>query len=1681
VYDAGTAALQVVPSFKGIEAQIKAISKEIGDSIAKAVEGAIPEGLDKGSKRAKPPATKGGALAGGAFGDAMRARIEAAMQALPKVKVDGDTSDTDRKLAQIRTELADLSRQRIGIDVDEQVALAQLDRLQAELDRLGADSPSIRVQVDTAAASAALASIRAEALTPVRVPVEPTGDFARSLQQQVRAAAAALPNIPLTADSTDADRKLAGLRAELTALADQRVGVDIDDQAALAKVTELRAQLVALSAESPSVRVQVDAAAAEAALAAFEAQVTAVDAQDVQVDVETNAAASEGEIRGLVATVITLLPAIVPAAAAASAALAGIGLAAGAGIVGLGVAKLGLSGVSDAVKALTTSQTSGASTAASYAQQQNQAANAADQLWSAERSLTTAQQQATQAQQALTAARQQAAQTLQDLQNQVVDGAIAQERAELAVAQAQQQVVETQQALTAAQAAATQANNQVAAAQQRLNAAQSAGNPAQILAAQQQLAASQQAQAAAQQDVTKAALEARAAQIAQQAAVQSVKEQVLQNQRLAAQERATSAAGVEGSAQVVAAQQRIQQADQQVLAAERALAAAHRAVGAAAVQAGTSGSAATNQLAQAMSNLSPAGQAFALFLASLKPRLDALRATAQAGLLPGVQAGITSLVPSLGQVNLLVGAVAATLGDLARQAGAALAGPWWQQFFALVSAQIVPALRTMGQTLGNVATGSAGLFAQMIPLGVQFGQVLLGASQRFADFGRTAGSNPQLQQFLAYARQSLPVVVTLIGNLAGAGVQLVTALAPVGTTILQGLSGMAATIRNIPVQVLTGVAGAIVAIVAASKGLGVLKAAFAFVVDANPLLLVAGAIAAIVTGAGAASGSLGPLLSTLSTSLAPVIQTLTAALQSGLTAVLPVVVTLLTTLAPIIGQVAGALAGLLVPVFGILVNTLSTLLPVLIPIITLVGGVLVQAITMVTPLLTQLGSLIATALGAVLPIVTPLIGAFSQIVGAVLPLVGLFLRLAGSVLPAILPVITLLAGLLAGLLPPILGLVTSLVSALVPALMQILPPVLSIVPLLIGALMPALQALVPVIVQLVTTVLGALMPVITALMPVITLLAQLLGTVLGTVLSGVLVPLLTKTLVPALQLVATVLSWLISNIVGPLLTMAAGQFLFVIQNIIVPVLKFLVGIFQWIYDVLLGHSIIPDIVNGVTFWFGLMAAGISAVMSGVKLVFSAVWGFIRDWIFRPIMTFVTVDVPAGFRAGIQFVSNAWANLKAIIANPWNWAQANVFTPMRNLLTQTIPGAFKAGVAAIGKAWAEVQNVAKAPIHFVVHTVLQDGLLSAFNWLAGKVGIKTTLSLPKSVLALKSGGLVSGPGGPRDDKVPAMLSNEEYVVNAAAVRSVGVPFLNWVNSLGLKKPGVRQPGDGSQGVAFVPHFADGGLVGLARSFWDTVTDPAGALKKAANGLLDKIPGGGIVRDLASKTAGQLIGGVAAHLGDLMSTGGGGSTGGYHGPITESIRSVWRFIEAQNHKPYIWASAGPTGFDCSGIASAVWNYAHGKSPWNHTFSTSNEAGFFPKAGWGLYTAGWANPGERGGGDVGHTAGNYAGLAFESGGGPGDTHYGSSSTPVTSFAHIGHYDQGGQLPPGLSMVYNGLRQPEAVFTPDQVRQMDTSRGRPVSRTVNVYPQRVDFSLADLWQAEHRQDVLERIGRQE
>lgn len=54
-----------------------------------------------------------------------------------------------------------------------------------------------------------------------------------------------------------------------------------------------------------------------------------------------------------------------------------------------------------------------------------------------------------------------------------------------------------------------------------------------------------------------------------------------------------------------------------------------------------------------------------------------------------------------------------------------------------------------------------------------------------------------------------------------------------------------------------------------------------------------------------------------------------------------------------------------------------------------------------------------------------------------------------------------------------------------------------------------------------------------------------------------------------------------------------------------------------------------------------------------------------------------------------------------------------------------------------------------------------------------------------------GGAVRGPGGPRDDEIPAKLSNGEFVVQAPAVARLGLKFMQALNAIGGKAPAAQK--------------------------------------------------------------------------------------------------------------------------------------------------------------------------------------------------------------------------------------------------------------------------------------------------
>jgi TP901 family phage tail tape measure protein len=434
--------------------------------------------------------------------------------------------------------------------------------------------------------------------------------------------------------------------------------------------------------------------------------------------------------------------------------------------------------------------------------------------------------------------------------------------------------------------------------------------------------------------------------------------------------------------------------------------------------------------------------------------------------------------------------------------------------------------------------------------------------------------------------------------------------------------------------------------------------------------------------------------------------------------------------------------------------------------------------------------------------------------------------------------------------------------------------------------------------------------------------------------------------------------------------------------------------------------------NGIKVIFGLFVTYIGgpfvAGLRGLQTAFSVVFNAIRTKLQEWYSTYV--------KPVFQQVQAAWKVLAGALTQVWTGTVKPMLQKFMDFIRKDVPGAFDVGVKAIGKAWDVVKETAKKPVAFVVNQVINP-FIGGLNKAAALVGVKDRVEPIKGfadggrIPGFANGGRIAGMPAATDNRQamvsglgPVKLMGGEFVVNAKDTRKA-LPLLKWING-GMKRgagriasmvgrPVTGMPGDGSEGWA----FKGGGLVGWASDVWGAITDPVGAIKKPFEQILGQIPGVGMIKDFLIGSAKRLLNGAIAWIT-------GGTGGG-------KVGAAQQFVRSQEGKPYVWASAGPGGYDCSGIVSAAYNVLKGKNPYAHTFSTGGLPGPWFDTGKkiGALVAGWSHPGQSPAGSVGHMAGQIGGLPFESTGSIG-VRVGGSARKVGQFANVGVARAGGGL---------------------------------------------------------------------
>lgn len=195
--------------------------------------------------------------------------------------------------------------------------------------------------------------------------------------------------------------------------------------------------------------------------------------------------------------------------------------------------------------------------------------------------------------------------------------------------------------------------------------------------------------------------------------------------------------------------------------------------------------------------LGPSGAHFLQTLRDLEPELRDLQQISSAGVLPGFEASIDSLITRLPIVRQIVNRLSQEVGQLSADAGDALASDEWTPFFEYVRSQAAPILDDFARSAGNVALGLANILVAFDPLTQDFTGGLEDMTARFAEWSKHLEDDQGFQDFLNSVEEAGPELLDLAGAVVGLFTGLVRASAPLGQVTLPILTGIVSVLAAI--------------------------------------------------------------------------------------------------------------------------------------------------------------------------------------------------------------------------------------------------------------------------------------------------------------------------------------------------------------------------------------------------------------------------------------------------------------------------------------------------------------------------------------------------------------------------------------------------------------------------------------------------------------------------------------------------------------------------------------------------------------------------------------------------------------------------------------------------------------------------------------------------------------------
>lgn len=363
---------------------------------------------------------------------------------------------------------------------------------------------------------------------------------------------------------------------------------------------------------------------------------------------------------------------------------------------------------------------------------------------------------------------------------------------------------------------------------------------------------------------------------------------------------------------------------------------------------------------------------------------------------------------------------------------------------------------------------------------------------------------------------------------------------------------------------------------------------------------------------------------------------------------------------------------------------------------------------------------------------------------------------------------------------------------------------------------------------------GVILPAFKALNAAGTGVAKVMNGIFGTSITG-----------ESIVLTATVLKLVGAfQLIGPVVGLASSA------------VKLFISLFRLIAPAIAAVTTVFPVIaagaEGVIVALGALASWPVVIIAGIAATALAIYAFwdqivaytTGSWQYITEQTYAGAQLAAeaivgAWNAIVEYLTGVWQTILQGAIEAWT-AVANFIASAWNGVVEIISGVASSiveiwsgvvdSIASVGDGivniWegvvSAIENLWGNAVSFIT-----SAAQSILSWINGVIqAIYAAIAAAGRLIGMgggspqqrAAGGYISGPGTGTSDSIPAMLSNGEYVIKAAAVRKYGTSIFSALNQMRLPRGAVPQFNVGGlvDGLkaGLVPGFAMGGLVAVA---------------------------------------------------------------------------------------------------------------------------------------------------------------------------------------------------------------------------------------------------------------------------